>query len=112
VLVALLILPSHLVWKPYFVLFLPIGVLLAGWPRWSPRRALGLAVAFAAMNLSGFDVLGGDWGARAESASVMLWAALTYLALGARDEREAQAAQSLQLSSSSRSMPGSTRSSR
>ena len=78
--VALLILPSHLVWKPYFVMFLPLAALAASAiGRKSPARLALLAFGFAAMNLSGFDLLGADWGARAEAASIMLWAGLAYL---------------------------------
>jgi hypothetical protein len=81
VVVAMLILPSHLVWKPYFVMFLPVAVLAAtAVGRKSPARLVLLACGFAAMNLSGFDLLGAEWGARAEAASVMLWAGLAYLA--------------------------------
>lgn len=79
--VALLILPSHLVWKPYFVMFLPLGVLIAGNIRGSAWRWGLLVAAFAAMNLSGFDLLGAEWGARFEAASSMLWAGLGYLFL-------------------------------
>jgi hypothetical protein len=81
VMVALLVLPSHLVWKPYFALFLPVAALATGRiGRVSEARHAWLAVGFAAMNLTGFDLLGPDWGARAEAASSMLWAGLAYLA--------------------------------
>lgn len=82
---AILILPSHLVWKPYFVMFLPVGVLLAGEAmegiQASWRKYVLFAVSFAAMNLVGFDLLGADWGARIEAASSMLWAGFAYLYL-------------------------------
>jgi hypothetical protein len=82
VLVALLILPSHLVWKPYFVMFLPLAVIAMGAiARKSPVRQALLAAGFVVMNLSGFDLLGPDWGARAEAASAMLWAGLAYLVI-------------------------------
>jgi hypothetical protein len=92
VMVALLILPSHLVWKPYFVFFLPLAALISGAAfresaRRSDLRTVGLVVAFVCMNLLGFDVLGPKWGARFEAGSSMLWAALIYLSIGLRDLR-------------------------
>lgn len=90
--VALLILPSHLVWKPYFVMFLPVAILVAARTQRSDGEWTALVVAFAAMNLSGFDLVGAAWGARLESASVMLWSALAYLALLNRSVAAAQRA--------------------
>ena len=77
-LIGLLIVPSHLVWKPYFVLGLPAGVLAVG--RYRTRWCWLIALA-AAVNLSGFDVIGQLWAARVEAASVMLWAHLALLAV-------------------------------
>lgn len=68
--IGILILPSHLVWKPYFVFALPLA--FVAWMR-APALAL---VATLAMNFSGFSILGLWWGPRLESASVLLWAML------------------------------------
>ncbi|MCM2322744.1 MAG: DUF2029 domain-containing protein [Oligoflexia bacterium] len=75
--VAALILPSHLIWKPYFVVFLPLAVVLVrrhleSWPV--------LVFIFAAVNFTGFDVLGPRLGAQFEAASVLLWVGLLMLA--------------------------------
>ncbi|MBL7715469.1 MAG: DUF2029 domain-containing protein [Bdellovibrionales bacterium] len=68
--IGILILPSHLVWKPYFVFALPLAFL--AWVR-APMMAL---VATVLLNLSGFSILGLWWGPRLESASILFWAML------------------------------------
>jgi hypothetical protein len=75
VMIAVLILPSHLVWKPYFVMALPLAMLAASRAR-DTVQFVWLAVIFAAVNLTGFDVVGADLGARFEAGSVLLWAEL------------------------------------
>jgi hypothetical protein len=77
-LIALLVVPSHLVWKPYFSMGLPLAIAIIAMLIKSPKRArwFWLSVAFAFMNLTGFDFVGLDWGARLESASLMLFAYL------------------------------------
>jgi hypothetical protein len=86
VMIGLLILPSHLVWKPYFVMALPAAILAV-------RRAVtawqltALIVIFVAINLTGFDVVGHAMGARLEAASVFLWAQLGLLWLVVRGEK-------------------------
>jgi hypothetical protein len=65
-----LILPSHLVWKPYFVMGLPMAVLaVASWRRFWPFL-LGF---FILANFTGFDWVGPVWGARFEAGSLLLW---------------------------------------
>lgn len=83
-LIGLLILPSHLVWKPYFVLGLPLGCVSISRARGDRARGVGLLILFAVVNLSGFDLLGQDLGARLEAACILLWAhlALFWTALG------------------------------
>lgn len=69
-LIALQILPSHLIWKPYFVMGLPLACLcILRKPNW-----FLVGSAFLLINFSGFDFLGQTWGAGFESASVLLWA--------------------------------------
>jgi hypothetical protein len=71
----LLILPSHLVWKPYFVFGLPAAMWLGG-RAWRARRAagfIGLAAAFALVNLTGFDVVGYEWAGRLEAGATLLF---------------------------------------
>jgi hypothetical protein len=73
----LIFIPSYLVWKPYFVLTYPLAVLMI----WRYRSKKWLIVAgFTAMNLTGFDLLGGVWAARLEGASVFLIVHLSFLA--------------------------------
>ncbi|MGK5081931.1 glycosyltransferase family 87 protein [Bdellovibrionota bacterium FG-1] len=79
VLMALLILPSHLVWKPYFVMALPLAILALDRIK-TRRRAYLLFFLFAVMNLSGFDFVGDAWGARFEAGALMLWAELGLIA--------------------------------
>lgn len=68
-LVGLQILPSHLVWKPYFIMGLPLSwIILKKAPNW-----IALGVVFLLINCTGFDVLGQNWGAGVESASILLW---------------------------------------
>lgn len=76
VLVGLLILPSHLVWKPYFVFGLPSAVLLMS--RWR-ESLLAIGLLFFAVDLSGFDFLGHETGAWMEALSILLWAHLFLL---------------------------------
>lgn len=77
-LVGLLIVPSHLVWKPYFVFGLPAAILLT---RELPRRWPLLLGLFALINFSGFDFLGEALGARFEAGAILLWAHLALLKL-------------------------------
>ncbi len=81
VLVGLLIVPSHLVWKPYFVLTLPAAAVVVdrALRRFDWSAALALVV-FAAINLTGFDFVGAEWGGRLEAASLFLLAHLALLA--------------------------------
>jgi hypothetical protein len=76
VIVGLLVLPSHLVWKPYFVMGLPAAMIAVHY--WRSRLAWLLAIGLL-MNFSGFDVLGQEWGARFEAASILLWCHLALL---------------------------------
>jgi hypothetical protein len=76
--VAALILPSHLVWKPYFVLALPLAMLAASRARdWSGK--VFLAAIFVVINFTGFDFVGASWGAHFEAASLFLWAELALI---------------------------------
>lgn len=83
ILIGLLILPSHLVWKPYFVFSLPVAAILWGerGQKWFPALA---AAFFVAINLTGFDFVGHTWGARLEAASILLFSHIGLLALTVR----------------------------
>lgn len=92
------ILPSHLVWKPHFVLGIPAAIVavhdaLEG----SSRRGGWLKVAvvslcFLAFNFSGFDFIGYEWAGRLEAASIFLLAHGGVLAVAALSGRAATAA--------------------
>jgi hypothetical protein len=76
VIVGLLVLPSHLVWKPYFVMGLPAAFMAVHY--WN-RRWPWIVIIALLMNFSGFDTLGQEWGARFEAASILLWCHLALL---------------------------------
>jgi hypothetical protein len=77
-----LIVPSHLVWKPYFVMGLPMTILaVASWRRLWPYL-LGI---FLLTNFSGFDWVGPVWGARLEAGSLQLWLHLILMGLVIRE---------------------------
>ena len=82
VLIGLLILPSHLIWKPYFVFSFPL--FLAVMQKFS-RTAnfawgwVGLTSLALVLNLSGFDVLGHPASAHLEAFAVFLWVHLALM---------------------------------
>jgi hypothetical protein len=76
--VGLLVVPSHLIWKPYFVMGLPLAILAL---RLKPTPWLWLVLVFAGVNLTGFNWIGHFWSARLESGSVLLVMHLALLAL-------------------------------
>jgi hypothetical protein len=77
-----LIVPSHLIWKPYFVMSLPLGVWMAQYAfrlvfrrafHWGNIWILFFMVAlFAGINMTGFDFVGHDLGAHFEAGSILL----------------------------------------
>ena len=82
----LLIVPSHLVWKPYFVMGIPVayaaltGLMSMDFSRARARvLAAVLAVAFVMVNFSGFDFVGYRVAAWLEVFSVMMLAHLAVL---------------------------------
>ena len=83
-----LIMPSHLIWKPYFVMALPLAILLTGQRGQGVARSFCFVVLFFAMNLSGFDLVGPSWGDHFEAGSVMLWSALGMIALWSARRQE------------------------
>ena len=82
-LLGLMTLPSHLVWKPYFVFLFP-AVAQALRLAQTPWRKLLMLVVFIGLNLSGFDWMGRIWGPRLESASIFLWVEVLLLIVWAR----------------------------
>jgi hypothetical protein len=82
---ALLLLPSHLVWKPYFVLAIPLTAALAA--RAARNRSwAALAFVFALVNLTGFDFIGQEGAAAAEAAALPLLCLVALLAVAQRRE--------------------------
>ena len=72
--IGLLIIPSHLVWKPYFVMSIPLAVLALrqsvqrkSWRSWAL-----VVVLFIGINLTGFDFVGHELGAHLEAGSILL----------------------------------------
>ena len=82
-LLGLMTLPSHLVWKPYFVFLFPVIVQVLKLAKTWGRRFVLIGV-FVAINLSGFDWMGRKWGPRFEAASVFLWAEVVLLVAWAK----------------------------
>ena len=78
ILIGLLILPSHLVWKPYFLMGLPAAVLAM--TRWESAWPLLMAL-LALENFTGFDWVGSKFGAWFEGGAVFLWAHLILLGI-------------------------------
>ena len=74
VVVGFLILPSHLIWKTYFVMSIPMSVVLVHSAFRNRRKSdwVLLVVLFVGMNLSGFDLMGHPWAAYLEAASLFL----------------------------------------
>jgi hypothetical protein len=83
ILVGLLIIPSHLVWKPYFVMSLPLIVFALSRVVVQKSRAWNsvlFVVLFFGMNLTTFDVWGHKWGPFLEALSTLLIVHLSLLA--------------------------------
>jgi hypothetical protein len=73
-LIGMSVVPSHLVWKPYFVMSLPLAMLLF-WSSVLSKNKIDLlliSIVFFGMNLSGFDFIGHHWASYLESASILL----------------------------------------
>jgi hypothetical protein len=83
--IALIIVPSHLIWKPYFVMSLPLAVLIVqqGVARRSYQFGFVILTLFIAINLTGFDFVGHHWAAHFEAASLLLLTHVTLILLGA-----------------------------
>jgi hypothetical protein len=81
VLLGLTILPSHLVWKPYFVMAIPAATYLVSRARVDRAISVFLAVFFVAINLTGFNFIGHDFAAHAEAGAFFLIAHVFLLAL-------------------------------
>jgi hypothetical protein len=74
ILAGFLIIPSHLIWKPYFVFSLPMIFWLVFSSLESGRGGLRvfLALVFLGINFTGFDFVGHQMGTHLEAASMLL----------------------------------------
>jgi len=74
VLIGLLIVPSHLIWKPYFVMSIPLSVCVFHQSIIYRVKILYffLLAFFIGVNLTGFDFIGHHWAAHVEAASFLL----------------------------------------
>jgi len=77
--IGLLIVPSHLIWKPYFVLSIPAAILVVqeamtelSKNQWKYLKLGALLFLFVGINLTGFDFVGHLWAAHFEAASLLL----------------------------------------
>ena len=89
VLIGLLIVPSHLIWKPYFVLSIPLSFWMVNQAVLRRNAVLGLGVLglFIVINLTGFDFVGHKWGAQFESASILFIAHLALISVAFIEDR-------------------------
>ncbi|MEO5968783.1 MAG: hypothetical protein ABIQ95_02550, partial [Bdellovibrionia bacterium] len=73
--IGLLIVPSHLVWKPYFVMSIPLAILFIHqvYKKNNWISNLGAVAIFMGINLMGFDFVGHNWAAHIEAGSVLLF---------------------------------------
>ena len=81
VVLGLLIVPSHLVWKPYFVSSIPLAVYILGRAAETGKKSnlVFIFLLFLGINFTGFDFLGHSWAAHIEAASLMLMIHLSML---------------------------------
>lgn len=81
IMIGLLIIPSHLVWKPYFVMSIPLAILLLHWVIEQKKRVYFFItfILFFLINFTGFDFVGHQWGSYFEAASILLVTHLTLL---------------------------------
>ncbi len=83
ILCGLVFLPSHLVWKPYFIFGLPVAVYLLVQQSIKPERWrwIGLGIYFVMLNLTSVDGLGHTTAAYAEAGGVLFFAHLLLMGL-------------------------------
>lgn len=84
VFLGLLIIPSHLIWKPYFVMSIPLATFLI-WTQLKGNIKSGwilIILFFLGINFTGFDFIGHRLSAYLESASILLLMHLGMLAFG------------------------------
>ena len=79
-LIALVMMPSHLVWKPYFISGLPLVWVLMS--EKSTRIRIGLFASLALLQFSGVDFIGPAWAGWLEAGGVFMAAHLLLIALG------------------------------
>jgi hypothetical protein len=102
IMLSLLIVPSHLVWKPYFIFSAPVAALVFQdawikanrvavpgrwyWQRWCRRygRVILVSVLFVVLTFSSVDFVGPVVAGRIEAASLFMLAHLLMLFLGFR----------------------------
>ena len=77
VLCGLLILPSHLVWKPYFVMGIPAAIVFLS----KMRSQWWAIIPGILINFTGFDFVGYQLGGWLEGAALLLWVHLALVAL-------------------------------
>lgn len=93
ILIGSLLLPSHLIWKPYFVMTFPLAVaslatvFLPVKKSWIKISFIFLCFIF--LNFSGYDFVGHPVAGRLESASIFLWVNLGLLAFVIFDSNRA-----------------------
>lgn len=83
-LIALMMMPSHLIWKPYFISGLPLVWALMSDPTFRKDNIVrtGLVALLALLQFTGVDFIGPAWAGWLEAGGVLMAAHLILLALG------------------------------
>ena len=84
-LLALVPLPLHLVWKPYFVFGVPLVAQLAMRKKLSTAFVVWTIISAILVNFSSTSFLGNEFSATLEAGSFFLWVHLIWVILGLRE---------------------------
>lgn len=81
VLIALTVLPSHLVWKPYFVFMIPLAIACFSHALATQNRRALQVLGFGVLlvNLTSFDFVGRAMAARLEAHALLLWVSVALI---------------------------------
>jgi hypothetical protein len=87
ILLAASVLPSHLIWKPYFVFAIPLASYVAFICE-TRKKGMSLFVLGAVLiNLSSFDFIGREWASVLEAHALYLWIMIVLLIVALKAKR-------------------------
>jgi len=87
ILLAASVLPSHLVWKPYFVFAIPLAIYVAFICETRKKGMPYFILGALLINLSSFDFIGREWASILEAHAHYLWITLVLLVVGLKAKR-------------------------